>query len=247
MNKLVFSSLMALALLLGGCDNMTVTTGDGSERVEGNGKLVTSEREAGSFNRIDLQGVFNVILSQGEKEALKVEAEENVLPLVETSVEGNTLKVKMKENTSIRKMKKINIYITFVDLSAISSEGVGMLKAAQHLKFRELLFSSKGVGATQLDLEADKLNIRSEIVGAMFLKGKVTEASIEHKGVGAIEAFDLQAEKMTLVSEGVGSAEISASKELNVRSAGLGGVKYKGDPQIKNIRNQGLGKVEKAG
>ncbi|MFL5764286.1 MAG: head GIN domain-containing protein [Bacteroidia bacterium] len=216
----LLSVFFSLVLLLSGCDNMTVTTGDGSEKVQGDGKMTTSEREAGSFNRIELQGVFNLYLTQGGKEAVKVEAEENVMPLVQTSIEGNVLKIKLKDDVSLKKVKKINVYVTFVDLSEISSEGVGMLMSTGHLKFRDLLFSSKGVGATKLDLEAEKLTIRSEIVGAMFLKGKVTEASIEHKGVGAIQAFDLQTDKMTFVSEGIGSAEISASKELNVRSSG---------------------------
>src|SRR4051812_23803027 len=93
MNKLTCSSvLLFIACLLGSCDNMTVTTGDGSEKVEGNGKLVTADRQADAFERIAAEGVFNMILSQGDKESIKVEAEENVLPLIETSVEGNTLK-----------------------------------------------------------------------------------------------------------------------------------------------------------
>jgi hypothetical protein len=105
------------------------------------------------------------------------------------------------------------------------------------------MLSSKGVGATRLELEAEKLTVRSEIVGAMFLKGNVAEASIEHKGVGAVEAFELETKKMSLVSEGIGSAEVNASEELSVRTAGLGGVKYKGNPKVTNFKKEGLGKI----
>src|ERR1043166_1873797 len=121
---IVFALFVGTAIL-GSCNNMTVTTGDGSEKVEGNGKMTSAEREVGSFNRIEMEGVFNVILTQGSKEALKINAEENIIDLIETSVDGNVLKIKMKDNVSFKKMGKIDVRVTFKELSEVSSEGVG--------------------------------------------------------------------------------------------------------------------------
>ena len=231
-------------LFLASCDNMTISTGDGSYKVTGNGKLISENREVSSFNQIDIEGVFNVVLTQGEKESVKVETDENIQPLILINVADNVLSVKMKDSTSINKMKKINIYISVVDISKLTSNGVGSLKCPQKLKLKDFELITKGVGATDLKLSVEKLTIHSEIVGALILSGEANEVVISHNGVGIIEAFELKAEKLSLHSDGIGSAEVYASKELTINSSGLGGVKYKGDPQVKNIKNDGLCKIE---
>lgn len=235
----VFSTFLLIS-----CDNMTVSTGDGSYKVTGNGKLTSEVRETGSFNQLETEGVFNIVLSQGEKESVKVETDENIQPLILTSVTDNVLSVKMKDSTRIDKMKKINIFITIVDLNKFTTTGVGSLKCSGKLNLKNFEFVSKGVGASELDLSADKLTIHSEIVGALILSGEAKDVVIKQDGVGVIKAFDLKAETLSLHSDGVGAAEVYASKELNINSSGLGGVKYKGNPQVKNIKNEGLCKVE---
>ncbi|MGZ4057297.1 MAG: head GIN domain-containing protein [Bacteroidia bacterium] len=237
-------SVLFCALLFVSCDNMTVTTGDGSYKVTGNGKQTSQNRDTGPFNQIEIEGVFNVYLSQGDKESVKVETDENIQPLILTTVKDNVLSVKMKDSTSINKMKKINIFISLVDISKLSSTGVGSLKCSQKLNLKNLEFMSKGVGATDLKLSVEKLTVHSEIVGALMLSGDAKEVVINHNGVGIIQAFDLKAEKLSLRSDGIGSAEVYASKELNINSSGLGGVKYKGNPEVKNIKNEGLCKIE---
>lgn len=225
---------------------MTVSTGDGSTKIVGNGVAASGNRETGSFSQIEIDGVFRVFLSQGDKESVKVETDENVLPFILTSVENNVLKVKMKDSTSISKMKRINIYITLVNISKLRTTGVGSLKCSNQLKLRELEFVNQGVGATELNLAAEKLTVKSETIGALVLAGNVKDVSIDNNGVGLIQAFDLKAEKLSLHSDGIGAAEVYASKELNINSSGVGTIKYKGNPQVKNIKNDGIGKIASA-
>lgn len=231
------------AMSFAACDNMTVNTGDGSNKVVADGELTSEIREVTAFNKITMEGVFDIILIQGNRESIKVEADKNILPLILTDVQNNSLTVKIKENTSISKMKKISVYITFVDIAELNTEGVGILKSSNKLHFNDLKLGLKGVGATRLDLDASNLDIKSEIVGALILSGKATEVRINHKGIGAIQAFGLKAEKLSLQSDGIGKAEVFASQELNIDAKGMGSVEYKGDPSVKNIQNEGIGKV----
>lgn len=245
-NHFLLSKVLILAciLLITSCDNMTVSTGDGSEKVEGSGKLGSEVREISTFNQIKIEGVFNVFLSQKDKESIRVEADENILPMVLTSVENNVLTVKLKDNTSISKMKKIKVYISLVDISSLKSEGVGMLNCENQLKLNTLELNLSGVGASRLNLAVDHLNIKSELVGALFLTGTAKEVKAKQNGIGAFEAFDLKAEKLSIETDGVGKAEVFASKEIMIDAHGVGGVKYKGNPSIKNIKSEGVGSVE---
>lgn len=237
------SCLICIVFIVG-CDNMTVSTGDGSEKVQGDGKLGSEVRDVTTFNQIKIQGVFNIFLSQKSKESLRVEADENILPLVISSVENNVLTIKLKDNTSISKAKKINIYISLVDLAMLKTEGVGMLTCENKLLLQSVDLNLAGVGVSRFNIEANQLNVKSEMIGALFFTGAAKNVTIKHKGVGALEAFDLKAERLDLQVDGIGKAEVFASTELIIDSKGIGGVKYKGNPETKNIKNEGLGNIE---
>ena len=225
------------------CDDMTVSTGDGSNKVKGNGILTTEEREIVPFNQIVLEGVFNVYLIQKEKESIRVEADENILPFIITEVENNILTVKLKDDSKITKMKKTNVYITLADINKIETKGVGLLNCMGKLNLKTVEVQLKGVGATKLNLDCDTLNVKSELVGSLTLSGSAKEFNVKHKGIGSFEAFDFKAEKVNLESDGIGKAEVFASKVLIIYAKGLGGVVYKGNPAIKDIKNEGVGVV----
>jgi len=237
--------LFAGASFIYSCDNIAYSSDNNTSKTNGNGKIISSERTISPFHEIELDGVFNVILSQGT-ENLKIETDENLQSLILTSVENNILKVKMKDSANIGKMTKINVYISFNDVSKITTTGVGTLKNNGKLNFKNIELQCNGVGATTLNFEAKNLNVNSETVGALTLSGEAKEATINQNGVGAIQAFNLKTENLNLHSEGIGTAEVFASAELNINVSGIGGVVYKGHPKIKNIKSEGIGKVQSA-
>lgn len=238
--------LFAFLMLFVACDDMSVSTGDGSTKVKGNGIVATEVREIPPFNQIVLEGVFNVYILQKEKESIRIQTDENVLPFVITEVDNNILTVKLKDDSKITKMKKISVYITMSDIHKLETKGVGLLHCMGELNLKALELNLKGVGASKLNLNCDTLNVNSELVGSLHLSGKAKEVIINHKGIGSFEAFDFKAENVNLTSDGIGKAEVYASKELTIDAKGLGGVKYKGNPTTKNIKNEGVGVVASA-
>ena len=234
---------LALALLMS-CNNVTISTGDGSDKITGNGKTTSETRDISAFKAISLEGAFNVILEQADKEGVKVEADENILPTIITVVENDTLKVRMRDNTTIQNLNKLEITIALVTISGIKTEGAGNLSSTDTLQLNELNMDLNGAGTTRLYLVADKLTVNSQTVGALFLAGSAKETAIDHNGVGLIQAFDLKSDKLTLKANGVGAAEIFASQELNIDASGIGSIKYKGGATKTQIKNDGIGKVE---
>jgi len=240
----LFKSILVIStLVFTGCNDVTVSTGDGSEEVNASGVKMTEVREVPAFNQISLEGVFNVYLLQKDKESVRIEADENVLPFILTEVVDGLLTVKLKEDTKIVKMKKINIYITLKDIQKLETKGVGMVQSMEKLNLKTVELSLKGVGATKLNLDCESLTIHSELVGSLVLQGSGKSLIIKHKGIGSFEAFDFKAETVNLESDGIGKAEVYASDELIVDAKGLGGVEYKGNPSKKNIKKEGVGVV----
>jgi hypothetical protein len=220
-----------------------VKTGDGSNKVEQEGTEGKEQRKVGDFNMIEIDGVFNVNISQGSETGLSVEGDKAILEHIITEVEGNTLILKMEDDTDFGDIDPIHINVQVTDLSSVKTTGVGKVESAGFLKFDQFQLTSEGVGAIDLKLSANKLVVKSSSVGAITLAGKVKEADITHNGVGVLQAFELLTQNLTLSSNGIGAAEVYASESIAIDAKGVGSVQYKGNPTIKNIKSEGIGKV----
>src|SRR5262245_41745197 len=73
---------------------------DDKDRIEGSGNIITKDFTVKSFDELNASGVFNLQLSQGDKETLKIEADDNLMDLFIVENEGSTLKISMKKNSN---------------------------------------------------------------------------------------------------------------------------------------------------
>lgn len=206
-----------------------------SYRIEGSGNVVTKDVAVQSFDQLQVSGVFNVVLSQGSKEAVKIEAEDNLQQLFEVKNEGSKLIVDMKKDSHFNSKKKMTVYITFKSLKSMDLKMVGNLSSEGNLNFGDLALDNKSVGSVDLALNAQKLDIKNKSVGNLKLRGKADNATIRSNGVGAIKASDLVVQSMDIDNDGVGSAEVNAAKELKVKESFLGKVRNAGSATAKRI------------
>jgi hypothetical protein len=234
-----FATILVTMVLLNSC------IFDNSEKVSGNGKVEKQDRDVSSFSKIDASGVFNVYLSQGEKESVVIEADDNLLSLITTRVEDNTLFIEQKEHISIKSAKRKDIYITFKDLSKLKINSVGNIRTSNTLHLKELNLDHSGVGNIQLEFECHKLIAEIHSVGQVTLKGKADYADIKNSSVGNTNASELFVNTLHLQNSSVGNVEVHAEKEVYVNSSGIGNVTIRGNAEVKELSSSGIGKVSK--
>ena len=80
-------------------------------------------------------------------------------------------------------------------------------------------------------------------VGNIALKGSADNLEIESEGVGNINTRDLKAQHVKVSSEGVGNISCYASGSIDIKSEGVGNVSYYGNPELKTIIKNGVGRV----
>jgi len=204
-------------------------------KIEGSGNVVTKDVPVQPFDQLEASGIFNVVLTQGNKESLKIEAEDNLQPLFEVKNEGGKLMVDMKKDSHFNSKKKMTVYITFKNLKSMDLKMVGNVTSTGNLNFGDLSLANKSVGSVDLALSAQKLDINNKSVGNLKLSGKAENAVIRSNSVGAIKASDLLVQTMDIDNDGVGSAEVNAVKELKVKDSFLGKVKNTGSATAKRI------------
>jgi len=208
---------------------------DKETKIEGSGNVITKDVTIQPFDQLEANGVFNVVLTQGNKESLKIEAEDNLQALFEIKNEGSKLMVDMKKDSHFNSKKKMTVYITFKNLKSIDLKMVGNVSSEGNLNFSDLSLANKSVGSVDLALNAQKLDINNKGVGNLRLSGKAENAIIRSNSVGAIKASDLLVQTIDIDNDGVGSAEVNAVKELKVKDSFLGKVKNAGSATAKRI------------
>jgi hypothetical protein len=205
--------------------------------LEGNGKKVTKDINISSFEALKASGVYDLKLTQGNSESVKIEGDENLLDLFIVKNEGKTLVIEMKkmEDTNIKFKNNVKIFVNFKNLSSMDLKTVGAVSNEGSLSFKDLEMNNKSVGDVNLKLTANKVNINNKSVGNFKLSGKADDAVMKSNGVGSLEAGDFIVQTVYIENHGVGNAKVNAVKQLKVKDHSLGKVQNKGAAPVRKM------------
>ncbi|HEU4901590.1 MAG TPA: head GIN domain-containing protein [Flavisolibacter sp.] len=207
------------------------------ETIKGNGNLVTRDVPVSPFDALKASGVYELKLSQGDKEAVKIEADENLQQYFNVHNEGNTLVIDMKglKNLNMKNKSKLRVYVSFKKLQSLDLSTVGSVNAEKELSFSDLQIKNASVGKVDLALSANTLKFDNTSVGEVKLAGKAQNAVFTNHGVGNLDAGSFVVQTMNIENNGVGGATVNAEKELKVKDNMMSRVKNKGAaPMRKN-------------
>lgn len=208
------------------------------------GNVVRQTRPVPAFNRLRIEGVFDVHLRQGHREALQIEAREGMLSHITSQTHDGTLELGMSRHLRMRKTR-IKVYITVRDLEKLTIGGVASVQSDAPLQLGQLDLEQHSVGTTQISLRCDRLTARITGVGALQLTGSGRQVDMHNTGVGAIRAAGFEAEVLRVENTGVGDVEVNARREISIHSSGVGNVRYKGLAAVKEMHSSGVGRVRK--
>lgn len=201
----------------------------GGKRVRGSGVVKTEGRNVGNFKGVASHGSYDVYVSSGPI-SVRVEGDDNLLPYIETRVDGGTLNIDTRQGYWLSSNAEIKVYVSAPDFSSIQSYGSG-----------NIISQSKITGASQLKLgitgsadivmEVDAPEIIAVIDGSgnIKLKGETKAFTGKVLGSGNVRAMELKAEDGTIRIMGSGDAELFATNTLDVDVTGSGSVRYKGE------------------
>lgn len=213
--------------------------------VQGSGNSATETRTLDAFEAVALSGAMDLVVRQGAQQSVQVQADDNLLPLLETLVEpgrnGNTLKVRWKREggwgsgwQNVQTRSKVLITVVVPKLSAVAVAGSGDVRV-ESFSTPSLQLSLSGSGDARLDgLTTDELGVRVSGSGDVSGKGSATKVKISIAGSGDVRLAEMRADDVSVSIAGSGDAAVNAQKALTVSIAGSGDVSYTGDAQVKS-------------
>jgi hypothetical protein len=244
MNVKAILFILAASLLF--CQAAATANNSGRTVIKGSGKVVSETRNISEISEVSLSGSVDLYIRQGEKGSLRVEAEDNVIPVVATEVYKKKLYIDIRPTNPsgsfmLMTKKPIKVYLTVKDLNIILTSGSGSI-TSEKLNLKNLELSQTGSGKVDLKLKGKNFTATITGSGNCTVSGETNTQQIILAGSGCYFAQDFQSRTCDIKLTGSGVAKVYADSTLNATLSGSGIIKYKGDASVTS-RVSGSGKI----
>lgn len=218
--KYFYLLIAAVMLTAAGCHDH----GTDNQRIYGSGNLVTENRPVRGFNSVSVDGTADVQLIPANNEALRIEADDNIIGKVITEVEDGKLHIYLERGsyTNIT----VRAYVSASRLDAIECKGSASFTTAKPFAFDYIKCLINGTATVKL-------------------AGTANKEVIEINGTGTINNYDLEAKEATVAISGTGAVQVTAIEKLDATISGTGNITYAGDPIVVNQKVFGVGSINK--
>lgn len=211
------------------------------ETIHGNGNEVTESRNTGSFKRVQLMGSMDVEIKKGNEHAVEVKAEENILPYIETRLEGDKLVIKFSDDVNVDADRDIVVKVTTPVLKEASVMGSGDITGdGKFTADDKIEVNVLGSGNLKMELDAPAIEAKVTGSGDIDIAGNTKDASYTTMGSGDIKAGELKAENTEAKTMGSGNIRAYASIKLKATIMGSGDISYRGGGSVSsNVHGSG--------
>lgn len=206
------------------------------------GAVVSEYRQEPDFNSINMEGNIDVFVSYDTISTIRVEAGENLIDYIETSVLGNELLVYEAPNNIVN-TKPIRVYITVDSLNDVTIEGSGDLDVNDMVS-NHLNVLVTGSGDANFEIDAISINYNNKGSGDAMLVGTVNTLNVLLEGSGDFKGRHLYAQDANVEVEGSGDAYVYVINDLIAEISGSGDIIYYGNPNSVTANVTGSGHVQ---
>ncbi len=216
--------------------------------IRGDGNVKKETRQVENFTSLSSHGSIDVKINYGNSNSIQIEADENLLPYIETTVENGKLTIKTKDNVNLKSRSKMTMYVSMSKIDGLKLSGSGNIDGNGEFtgdNKTEIMLS--GSGNIHLSSGSFK-NLDFQISGSgnINLKGgSADEITASVSGSGNIDCINLSADNVNVNISGSGNARVNANKSLTANIMGSGNVFYKGSASNISTKVAGSGKAIK--
>jgi hypothetical protein len=186
------------------------TGGCGLFRVTGEGPIQSETRQADAFSRIEVSAGIGVTVRMGPGRSLEVRAQKNILPVIATNVEGDTLRIRSTRSYS-------------------ASEGVEVTVVTPTVAGISMSGGSQG----HVDgLETEHLDLDLSGGAGLTVTGAAGTVALDASGGSHAELANLSATAITLDISGGSTVTVHASDQVSGSASGESRLTVLGDPEV---------------
>ena len=235
-NAGIFLLITAGILSLSSCES------DEQKNIRGSGPVITETRDLPIHRDISIAIPADVYIYQSQEKEITLEAQANILDVIETQVQDSELGIRLKETVELGDHEPIIIYISSALFNNIRLSGKVNLYSETLIVTDVLDVKISGTGEVDIKVHANTVAASITGNGKMWFEGETISEIFTISGTGNIYAFDLLSKISDVSISGSGDMEINVEEHLSAYISGTGDIYYRGYPSIKSLIT-GTGKL----
>jgi hypothetical protein len=221
-----FIVIALVALFFGSCNQIgeiNTITGSGN---------VTSEKRTvhGNFKSVSVNNAIDLVIEQSDKTEITVEADDNLLEEITTTVENGTLVISCKySNFHNVTSKKVIVKMPIIE--ELEAGSASTINSKSILKGNSLSLSSSSAGSIHASVEYETIQLDGSSASNQTIKGKALHLEASASSGSAIDASDLLANEVIANSSSGGSIIVHPIVNLKAEASSGGNITYNGTPK----------------
>jgi hypothetical protein len=204
--------------------SILLTTGCG---LRGSGVEATETRELESFDAIEIDGGFILIVHVDPAATQRVElrGDDNIVPEVVTTVSDSQLELTI-DHWLVRPKLDTTVEVWVPSLSEITVSGAADMRVD--------------------GLHGERFELAVSGASTSKLSGTIDHFEVDSSGANTLDASELHAKVVKIAVSGAGDSDVWASEQLDANVSGAGNVRYHGQPEDVQQNVSGAGSVKPA-
>jgi len=229
-------ALLFVSVLMSSCNvNMF-------NRVNGNRNVVTADRSTSQkFTKIKVSTGLDLYLSQGTKNKVTLEADENLHDIIITEVNDGVLKIYSEKNIWQAKARKV--YVTVKNLEGLTATSGSDVYTEDVLKVETIKISATSGADIRIALDADTVETSATSGSDIRISGTANNHTSRANSGASIEAYKLISKNATVNVSSGADINIYASESINAKASSGGDIDFKGNPREINKKSSSGGSV----
>ncbi|MBV6459638.1 MAG: hypothetical protein HONBIEJF_02789 [Fimbriimonadaceae bacterium] len=189
--------------------------------IKGSGVMKSETRSVKPFTEVVAGGNFDITIEVGKPEKVVITTDDNVLPLVTTEIEGETLKLDMPDRTELSAPVKVDISVPKLNGFVLAGAGTTVIRG----------------------IDNEKLTLSINGSGSIAVAGTAKNADFSISGSGEIEASRLKLGNAQTAITGSGEISAAPTGDLEASITGSGKVSLSAKPKSLKENIVGSGSI----
>jgi hypothetical protein len=173
------------------------------------------DRDVPAFSAVHISSGMKASIDVGRQRSVHIEADADVLPLVETVVEDGTLQVRFKRHGGWFHVEHaVRLTITTPELNGVGASGGSIVKAVFTRGDRADVEASGGSEITARGIDAAEVDVQASGGSVLTLDGSADKISLQLSGGSQLHGGDFSTRDASVHGSGGSEANLKASGKL---------------------------------
>ena len=198
-------------------------------QVHGNGNVETEERMVSEdFSEVKGSAGLDVYLTEGSENKIIVEADENLLEIIETNIVNGRLKITTKQNIGRAKSKKV--HVTYKELDEIYASSGADVIGNSVIKSEKIILEASSGSDIEVEVFAKEVLVETSSGADIHVTGKATLLMASSSSGSEINAKELIVINCNADASSGANIIINVKEKLSTEATSGGNIKYYGNP-----------------